>query len=297
MALSMATRKLADDWAVQHAYRPVLVETFVDLTRFKATLLTGVVRWDPTAMTPPAHPAKHACLSFEYAVDRTVHLSVGLLKGQAGLRDYPCRTDPQQIALPKATPVSAAAMCKARARVPRLHAAILKHTVCYGPAMAWAQDFCSSKLNLPRPLINSGYRIPSDNAGTHRLYQMRSKLPIDFDLCAHQNERTAALAHVHALSKNDVVVYDRGYYSYEMLHEHARRGLHPIFRIKNKANPTFDKFISEAQTDAIVEVTPGQKSQQKLHPAICAHRTLCGWSVYGLGHHLREPRCLGKIWY
>ena len=78
-----------------------------------------------------------AAASFEYAVDRTVHLSVGLLKGLQGyaitLAELweQCRT--LQIALPKATPVSAAAMCKARARVHEdmfkdLHAAILKHT-------------------------------------------------------------------------------------------------------------------------------------------------------------------------
>lgn len=351
MALSMATRKLADDWAVQHAYRPVLVETFVDLTRFKATcyraanwqylgLTQGrkagrnnpgksqkgvyvyplirqcrtLLRHGPPAATQSRRTPPTTCTAADPWVQQWQNILETLVtvtqqydrvwqqrqrllntllivlfifrlvfsKGQQGyaitLAELweQCRT--LQIALPKATPVSAAAMCKARARVHEdmfkdLHAAILKHTdrsamdpLWHGHRM-FAVD--GSKLNLPRPLINSGYRIPSDNAWYPQgllscLYQMRSKLPIDFDLCAHQNERTAALAHVHALSKNDVVVYDRGYYSYEMLHEHARRGLHPIFRIKNKANPTFDKFISEAQTDAIVEVTPGQKSQQKL---------------------------------
>ena len=36
-ALSMATRQLAKDWEVEYAFRPVLVETFVDLTNYKAT--------------------------------------------------------------------------------------------------------------------------------------------------------------------------------------------------------------------------------------------------------------------
>jgi len=35
-ALSMATRRLADDWQTQHGYRPVLLETFVD-PRFSGT--------------------------------------------------------------------------------------------------------------------------------------------------------------------------------------------------------------------------------------------------------------------
>ena len=33
-ALSLATRRLADDWKARHGYRPVLVETFVDPARF-----------------------------------------------------------------------------------------------------------------------------------------------------------------------------------------------------------------------------------------------------------------------
>ena len=36
-ALSMALRRLAEDWAAQHGYRPALVETFIDPERFDAT--------------------------------------------------------------------------------------------------------------------------------------------------------------------------------------------------------------------------------------------------------------------
>jgi len=36
-ALSMASRQLADDWKAHHGYSPVLLETFVDLTKFDAT--------------------------------------------------------------------------------------------------------------------------------------------------------------------------------------------------------------------------------------------------------------------
>ena len=36
-SLSMACRRLADDWCHQHAYRPVLIETFVDAQHFDAS--------------------------------------------------------------------------------------------------------------------------------------------------------------------------------------------------------------------------------------------------------------------
>ena len=36
-ALSIASQQLADDWDEHHGYKPVLLETFVDLTKFDAT--------------------------------------------------------------------------------------------------------------------------------------------------------------------------------------------------------------------------------------------------------------------
>ncbi len=92
-----------------------------------------------------------------------------------------------------------------------------------------------SKLNLPRGLLDAGYRVPSDNAHYPQgllscLYQLRSQLPVDFDLIAHADERQAARAHLDVLSPGDVVVYDRGYFSFAMLRAHVERGLHPVFQ-------------------------------------------------------------------
>jgi len=36
-SLAMATRRLPDDWQMHYGYRPVLLETFVDVTRFRGT--------------------------------------------------------------------------------------------------------------------------------------------------------------------------------------------------------------------------------------------------------------------
>ena len=124
-----------------------------------------------------------------------------------------------------------------------------------------------TKINLPRPLIEEGYRTPSrlvhyPQGLVSCLYQLRSKIPVDFDLHAHENEREAALAHLKALSENDVVVYDRGYYSWEMLHAHAVRGLHPVFRIKRSS--AFDAFIAGRETEAIINVAPGKKVLRRL---------------------------------
>ncbi len=176
------------------------------------------------------------------------------------------------VALPQPAPVSA--MCMARAKVDEavfktLHAEILKRAD--GPAWKGHRVFAvdGSKLNLPRPLLKAGYRTPSEAAHYPQgllscLYRLHANIPVDFDLVAHGDERRAALAHLKALSANDIVVYDRGYYSWEMLHAHVARGLHPVFRIKKKAGAALDAFIADGRTDAPITVAPGKDTLRKL---------------------------------
>ena len=113
-----------------------------------------------------------------------------------------------------------------------------------------------SSLNLPRGRVHEGWRTPVDGAHYSQglvscLYRLQSRLPVDFDLHAHGNERAAALAHLNVLSANDVVVYDRGYYSYEMLHAHAIRGLHAVFRMQRKTGIDVDRFIHGRRRDTV----------------------------------------------
>ena len=70
----------------------------------------------------------------------------------------------------------------------------------------------------------------------------------------YENERLAALTHLEHSAKGDVIVYDRGYYSFAMALAHQESGRHFVFRIKKKANPTFDDFIASNQTDLTVTV-------------------------------------------
>ena len=293
-SLSMAVQQLADDWEARHGLRPVLVETFVDLTKFEATSYRAA-NWRKIGMTKGrkastqspgktqkgvyvfplikhwrsrllngAPPVKRRGRSVEPKIlssdDPFVRLWGNLVgtavtvdhdhdrvwqrrrrglntllimlfifrlvfsKGRQGyaitlseLWDQ-CRT--MGVELPQASPVSASAMCRARAKLDEnvfrvLHTRILKRMDRSGIDKRW-QGHCifavdGSRMNLPRPLIAQGYRAPSEQAHYPQgllscLYQLRCGLPIDFDLHAHGNERAAALAHLDALSANDVVV-------------------------------------------------------------------------------------------
>ena len=348
--LSIAARQLADDWNTRHGYRPVLLETFVDTTKFNATcyraanwLLLGQTKARGTTKsqhekTPKAvyvypllrntkailinghtAPLKKPTLSVVKAChsnDPFIHLWQNIIgtvtavasdfdaqwqKRQRVLNSLlivlfifrlvfsknnqgygttiselwdQCRT--LGISLPQASPVAASAFCAARHKMDEkiftiLHREILKH---YNPSNRdyhwkghhiFAVD--GSKMNLPRPLIKQGYRTPSDNAHYPQgllscLYQLKSKIPIDFELVSHHDERKLALAHLTFLSKNDVVVYDRGYFSYAMLDEHVKQGIHPVFRLRNKASKIIDAFIASNEKDTVVEI-PNPEARKK----------------------------------
>jgi hypothetical protein len=186
-----------------------------------------------------------------------------------------CRT--LGIELPQPTPVAASAFCNARAKLDevvfkQLQVQILQQAN-QNPDNLWQEHRLfavdGSKMNLPRQLIRAGYKTPSDNAhypqGTVScLYELKSKLPIDFDLAKQGDERSMALSHLNSLSETDVVVYDRGYYSYNMLHEHMKRRIHPIFRLKKTACGVVEKFVNSDDVDAVVQIAPSQSTHAPL---------------------------------
>ena len=210
------------------------------------------------------------------------------------------------IALPQSSPVAASAFCSARSKMDEtvfniLHREILQHYNRSNQKYRWkghellAVD--GSKMNLPRPLIKQGYRIPSDNAHYPQglvscIYQLKSKIPIDFDLVSHGDERKLALSHLAFASENSVVVYDRGYFSYAMLEEHVKRGIHPVFRLRNKASKVIDVFIASDEKDKVVEI-PNPATRQKEHgdtaiPLRVVKYTEAG-TTYILGTTLLNP--------
>ena len=112
-------------------------------------------------------------------------------------------------------------------------------------------------------------------------YRLQSRMPTDFDLVAHGNESTAALAQLEAPSPGDIVVYDRGYFSYELLHEHVVLGLNRVFRVEKKAGTALDTFIASGRADTIVTVRPSRETVQKLrrrYRQTTVPRSVYAWS-------------------
>ena len=55
---------------------------------------------------------------------------------------------------------------------------------------------------------------------------------MDFELLSHRDEHQPAFGHLKWCRAGEVVVYDRGYYSFELLRQHVIRGIDCIFRLK-----------------------------------------------------------------
>lgn len=51
-------------------------------------------------------------------------------------------------------------------------------------------------------------------------------------------------------------VYDRGYFSYGLLFQHYKKGIHAIFRMSKSSYKPVQKFIESPQTDEIVVIYP-----------------------------------------
>jgi hypothetical protein len=155
-----------------------------------------------------------------------------------------------------------------------------------------------SWINLPRDLMKDGYRRLSESAYYPQgklscLYQLKSQLPYDFDLVSHLNERTCAKQHLQVLKNNDAVVYDRGYYSYFMLHQHAELNIHAIFRLQKNNSRVIDAFAASEKTDEIVTIFPSDTTRKEIlaeHPNLSIAPIAMRLIKYQIGG---ETVCLG----
>ena len=127
-----------------------------------------------------------------------------------------------------------------------------------------------SKVNLPRQLVDDGFELPVPQAYYPQglvscLYDLKSRLPLDFMLDSKRDERACAKKHLEILGPGDVVVYDRGYHCYGLLHFHIHSQIHTIMRMETTT--TFNsvkRFAQSRYKDQIVEFVPAEGSLGKI---------------------------------
>lgn len=180
-----------------------------------------------------------------------------------------------KLPLPQENSIAPSSFCAARRKLDETvfkcaNEKILAAYADHSPASTWhghrlfAVD--GSKVTLPRELRTCGYQTPSETAHYPQgllssLYQLKTQIPFDFDLVPHANERHCALRHLEVLQPNDLVVYDRGYFSYPLLHRHYATGIHAIFRLQQSSGTAIQEFFSSPQTDTEVIIDPCPKGR------------------------------------
>ena len=182
--------------------------------------------------------------------------------------------------LPQETPVAASSLCEARQKMPEtifeeMNKAILVHWQQESPFSGWhghrvfAVD--GSKINLPHELSNKGYKIQDADRRHYPtglmsvLYNLSDGMVYDFSLESHLDERSSAIAHMDQMSAGDVMVVDRGYFSYWFLHESTEKEIHLICRLQpGNMNKAIKQFWDSDKKDVIIDYTPSVSKVSEL---------------------------------
>jgi len=360
-ALSLATKQIGDDWLDAHGYRPVLIETFVDTTKYSGTCYQAA-NWQYIGKTKGRgrSDSKHECkqtikdiyiypiepdwrdiltncqsssslkkkyrndvqLSNTRSVDNDfvvlwekvvtiineiasqydeqwqvrkrvinsmlIILLIFRLVCSKNTQSYGTTIDELwdncaklNLPLPQNGSIAPSSFCVARMKLDETAFKQINQKIITTYAQKHQKDDAyqwlghrifavdGSKINLPRKLLSSGYKLPSENANYPQgllscLYQVKSQMPFDFDLVSHANERICAQHHLHMLEENDVVVYDRGYFSYAMLYHHFDSKIHAVFRLQKNSYTVIRDFFSSHDTDIVVTIYPSPNKRREI---------------------------------
>ena len=105
-----------------------------------------------------------------------------------------------------------------------------------------------SKIRLPPTFANEGYTTRSPTSKPilgmiSTVYDVTNKIPINTLLCKHHNERAAICDQLKYLPKNSTLIFDRGYYSKNMVIELNKYNVKYLFRLKKDANKQINIFF------------------------------------------------------
>jgi hypothetical protein len=154
------------------------------------------------------------------------------------------------------------ALCKARAKLPEhtfqdMNRAIQRSRQ-QGPRV-YAVD--GSKVHVHPSYMKEGFKTRTNEKPVSRpairpLAMLSSMLDVHTRTCfdavvsAHFNERKSALQHMDAAKAGDTLIFDRGYYSSQLLDRAQQLNLRVVFRLKRDAFRGVTQFFNSSHTTA-----------------------------------------------
>lgn len=94
------------------------------------------------------------------------------------------------------------------------------------------------------------------------LYDVENNYVLDGKLAPlKQGERELALSHLSLCKKGDLLIYDRGYPSYNFIHHHITNGLDYLIRVKISFSQLTVAFEKSKKKSSIVSIFPGKNTK------------------------------------
>lgn len=92
------------------------------------------------------------------------------------------------------------------------------------------------------------------------LYDLSNRMALN-SILSHIDigERELALKQLSHCKKGDLVIYDRGYPSYDLFHEHYEKNVAFVVRAKSNFNSVASEFLKSGKTSQVVEFFPGKR--------------------------------------
>jgi CheY-like chemotaxis protein len=89
------------------------------------------------------------------------------------------------------------------------------------------------------------------------IYDVLNRIALDAVLDnVNSSERELALKHKPYWKKNDLIIYDRGYPSYDFINEHITAGIDALARVRKNQNTAVIAFVNSKKRTAIVDILP-----------------------------------------
>ena len=94
------------------------------------------------------------------------------------------------------------------------------------------------------------------------LYDIENNYVLDGTLAPiKQGERELAISHLSNCEKGDLIIYDRGYPSYDFIYQHLRRDLDYLIRVKVSFSKTIIAFEKSKKRSQITDIYPSEKAK------------------------------------
>ena len=93
------------------------------------------------------------------------------------------------------------------------------------------------------------------------LYDLFNNYVLDSQLSPKATgERSLGLLHLEKSKTGDLIIYDRGYPSYDFIHEHCKKNIHYLMRAKVSFSGVTKTFMTSNKRSQIVEIFPGKSA-------------------------------------